>query len=330
MKKRLLLFAFLPLLTAQAQTDRVGAGTTTPRAGFDLSHHDGLLATGAGPRLEPKQTGDDDYEPGRGITTDLPTGSGTRLMWVPAWSALRAGTAKSSEWNAANVGLFSTALGWEVTAKGQGSTALGVKTIASGAYSTALGVNASTDGKDGAFVIGDNSKSQLLVSGADNQFSARFVGGYQLFTNRQMTIGVSLAGGGNSWEVISDSTKKENFRPADGAQFLRKIAAMRLGSWNYRGQDKTRMRHYGPMAQDFFAAFGHDGVGTVGCDTLINQADFDGVNLIAIKALLQEVEQLKAENGRLKIENAALGRETASLRADVDSIKRLLVANTGK
>jgi hypothetical protein len=39
------------------------------------------------------------------------------------------------------------------------------------------------------------------------------------------------------------------------------------------------------MAQDFYQAFGKDDLGEIGCDTMINQQDFLGVNLIAIQAL---------------------------------------------
>ena len=50
-------------------------------------------------------------------------------------------------------------------------------------------------------------------------------------------------------------------------------------------------------------AFGHDEFGEIGCDTLINQQDFLGVNLIAIQALEKrttiqqnEIRDLKALN----------------------------------
>jgi len=39
------------------------------------------------------------------------------------------------------------------------------------------------------------------------------------------------------------------------------------------------------MAQDFYSAFGYDGIGTIGNDSTIASSDFDGINLIAIKAL---------------------------------------------
>ena len=90
-------------------------------------------------------------------------------------------------------------------------------------------------------------------------------------------------------------------------------------------------RHYGPMAQDFYAAFGKDELGTIGEDKSINQADFDGVNPIAIKALIEEVNQLKAENSKLRSKastleehNANLQKETASLKSDIDWIRNRL------
>ncbi len=49
------------------------------------------------------------------------------------------------------------------------------------------------------------------------------------------------------------------------------------------------------MAQDFFNAFGKDDLGTIGCDTLINQQDFLGVNLITIQTLKKRTTELKQQ-----------------------------------
>jgi hypothetical protein len=54
------------------------------------------------------------------------------------------------------------------------------------------------------------------------------------------------------------------------------------------------------MAQDFYAHFGKDEFGSVGCDTLIASADFDGVNFAAIKALEERTRELQKENDSLK------------------------------
>ena len=47
----------------------------------------------------------------------------------------------------------------------------------------------------------------------------------------------------------------------------------------------------GQVAQDFFAAFGHDDIGTVGTSTTINSGDMQGILMIAVQAL----EKLAAE-----------------------------------
>ncbi|GAB4016646.1 hypothetical protein [Spirosoma koreense] len=47
----------------------------------------------------------------------------------------------------------------------------------------------------------------------------------------------------------------------------------------------------------------------------------DGVSLVAIQALIDDVNRLKAENGRLRTETVRLGEETSSLRANVEAIK---------
>jgi uncharacterized membrane protein len=54
----------------------------------------------------------------------------------------------------------------------------------------------------------------------------------------------------------------------DREEVLKKLAGLSLTSWNFIGHDPKQFRHYGPMAQDFLAAFGNDGVGTIGTPTL--------------------------------------------------------------
>ena len=50
----------------------------------------------------------------------------------------------------------------------------------------------------------------------------------------------------------------------------------------------------GPMAQDFFAAFGDDGVGTIESSTTITSTDMNGVLMLAVQALGRENAELKA------------------------------------
>ena len=49
------------------------------------------------------------------------------------------------------------------------------------------------------------------------------------------------------------------------------------------------------MAQDFFARFGHDGVGIIGCGTLLTGHDFTAITLAGVQALIEENKQLKAK-----------------------------------
>ena len=59
------------------------------------------------------------------------------------------------------------------------------------------------------------------------------------------------------------------------------------------------------MAQEFYAAFGNDGIGTIGNDTTIASADFDGINFIAIQALekrsKEQVSSIQELESRIKV-----------------------------
>ncbi len=192
-------------------------------------------------------------------------------------------------------GAYATAMGNTTTASGNNSTAMGNSTTASGSYSTAMGNYVSTSNFSGAFAIGDNSTTTVMQSFVANGFRSRFAGGYRLLTNSAASLGVVLLPDGGSWSAISDRRLKENFLPVDAENLLKKIATLPLNTWNYTEQSKKTSRHYGPMAQDFYKAFGHDDLGEIGCDTLINQQDFLGVNLIAIQALEKRTADLKQQ-----------------------------------
>lgn len=105
---------------------------------------------------------------------------------------------------------------------------------------------------------------------------------------------------------------------------------MKLGSWNYLSQNPLKQRHYGPMAQDFYAAFGKDEFGTIGNDTTINSADFDGVNLIAIQALekrTQKIEQLEKENNALKQQQQITNKEIEDIKTKLLKLEIILSRN---
>jgi hypothetical protein len=77
--------------------------------------------------------------------------------------------------------------------------------------------------------------------------------------------------------------------PVNGYEILEKLAGLPISSWNYVFDEAT-VRHLGPMAQDFAAAFG---LGND--DKVINMVDANGVVMVAIQALYRRVQALEAE-----------------------------------
>jgi hypothetical protein len=114
-----------------------------------------------------------------------------------------------------------------------------------------------------------------------------------------------------AFTAVSDKTKKENFQPVDGEAVLGKIRGFELSSWNFIGHDPKEFRHYGPMAQDFFTAFGHDGVGQIGSETTINSGDMAGILMIAVQALEKRTAELKQKEAQM----ALLQSEVKDLKA---------------
>jgi len=76
------------------------------------------------------------------------TGSGTRLMWYPAKSALRAGIVNGTQWDNSNIGSYSMAFGQNPISSGTASFAAGHATNAGGDYSSAFGDSANAGGTD--------------------------------------------------------------------------------------------------------------------------------------------------------------------------------------
>jgi hypothetical protein len=114
-----------------------------------------------------------------------------------------------------------------------------------------------------------------------------------------------------AFTAVSDKTQKENFQPVDGEEVLEKIRGFELSSWNFIGHDPKKFRHYGPMAQDFFAAFGNDGVGQIGTETTINSGDMAGILMIAVQALEKRTAELKQKQAQI----AELQSEVKELKA---------------
>jgi hypothetical protein len=98
---------------------------------------------------------------------------------------------------------------------------------------------------------------------------------------------------------VADKTKKEHFQPVDGEAVLGTIHGFALSSWNFMGHEPQQFRHSGPMAQDFFAAFGHGVVGQIGSGTTINAGDLAGMLMSVVQALEQRTTELKQKEAQI-------------------------------
>ena len=162
---------------------------------------------------------------------------------------------------------------------------LALSSNTTGGANTAIGIGADVS-------TGDLSNATAIGAGAVVNASNKI---------RLGNSSVTVIEGEVAFTFPSDKTKKENFRPVDGEEVLRKLREFTLTSWNFIGHDPKEFRHYGPMAQDFFAAFGHDGVGQIGTDTTINSGDIAGIVMIAVQALEKRTAELKEKEAKIAV-----------------------------
>lgn len=184
-------------------------------------------------------------------------------------------------------GLYATVAGGRGNAAGSSyatvpggydNEAMGRASFAAGAHAKAL--------HSGSFVWSDDDPYDFASTTYD-QFRARATGGVQFVSavdsNGDATAGVALASGSGSWSSLSDRRAKEDIQALDGRTILQRLAGLPVYEWSYIAQ--PGVRHVGPMAQDFHAAF------AVGEDpTRISNVDADGVALAAIQGLNAKVD----------------------------------------
>lgn len=190
------------------------------------------------------------------------------------------------------------AIGYHPTADGLYSLSLGNYTYAHGDNSVAIGYH-SWALHDGSFIYNDKADAFGYVeTTAENQFMVKASGGTVFYSDADLTTGVELLPGAGAWSILSDRERKENITTLDASEFLNRLDSVKVYEWSYIAQDSS-IRHIGPMAQDFYKAF------ELGDDsTTINSGDFDGVNMLLIKALDEKMDKLeKQEAEMMEIQN---------------------------
>ncbi len=224
-----------------------------------------------------------------------------------------AGNEASGAYAAVGGGSLNEATGRNATTPG------GFWNLASGNYSLAAGSRAVAV-HSGTFVWAD-TRPWPLASSALNEFSARATGGVRFISGINAATGaptaeVRLASGAGGWSSVSDRALKDNLAPTDGKRVLEQLMSVPISTWNYIAQDAS-IRHMGPMAQDFYAAFG------LGEDNKhISTVDADGVALAAIQGLHEVVEKREDRISTLEKQNAKLETRLAVLEALVETLAR--------
>lgn len=171
-----------------------------------------------------------------------------------------------------------------------------------------LAVYGRSIGGAGTGVTGEsNSGGGIGVRGSNSAggLAGRFEGTVHI-SGGAVYIGPSNGGGIGTTDIFngsvtadnffdrSDRNIKANFSAVDPRAILQRLAKIPIQSWNFKSQPES-VRHIGPMAQDFRAAFG------LGIDDkTIATVDADGVAMAAIQGLYQmmmeknkQIEQLQ-------------------------------------
>jgi trimeric autotransporter adhesin len=226
-------------------------------------------------------------------------------------------------------GNTNTASGFDATvAGGNNNTASGAgaaipggnSNLAQGVFSFAGGYRAKAY-NNGCFAWNDNTDADLVCN-TNNTFVVRSTGGVIFGTNTALSTGCSISAGGGGWSCTSDRNTKTGFAPVDTRQILQALNTIPIESWSFKTEDPA-VRHIGPMAQDFKAAFG------VGSDEKhINSLDADGVALAAIQGLYKITQDQGAQITQQQGQIAGLQEQVSTLEKRLDALEKNQVAKS--
>ncbi|MEZ4930568.1 MAG: tail fiber domain-containing protein [Saprospiraceae bacterium] len=190
-------------------------------------------------------------------------------------------------------------------------------TLTTGTANTVIGYNASVSNAGNSIAIGYNASANtgntvVIGNVIDKVGFGKQPGGAEALAFSANTAYLSSGG---VWTNASDRNIKENITPVNSAEVLDKIMQLPITQWNYIKEDDA-IKHIGPMAQDFYEAFG------LGRDEkTISTIDPAGVALVAIQELNKKQKELNAkinEIADLKTTLEMLVSEVESLKEKVD------------
>ncbi len=244
--------------------------------------------------------------------------------------------------------------GQNLASKDGATVSGGVSNHATGAYSTVLGGDSNIASGDNSVAAGEQARADGHKCFAFSNWSVGPGGclGTPFVARFSLDHGLSVDyfspradGGGNRWVHFGDllagqtiatwtgaflsnagvwvpasssKASKTDFAPVDGQEVLAQVARLPITTWRYK-EGEGEVRHMGPMAEDFDAAFG---VG-YGPQTI---ADLDarGVALAAIQGLNAKLEERIGEQQREIADLRERVSATEGVRAELALIKAML------
>ncbi len=231
------------------------------------------------------------------------------------------GNAASGTYSIVAGGLSNTASGFQSTvAGGQNNTASGFQSTvaggggntASGYYSFAAGYAANAS-DSGSFVWCQTNESACGSKGT-NSFVVSVLGPIYFYDGTGGE-GCNLTPSTSGWNCSSDRNLKNNIVSIDSWSVLERVAQMPISQWSMKS-DSAGHKHIGPMAQDFYAAFG---LGDT--DKYIAQGDAQGVALASIQGLYQMMRQKDEQIQQLLQENHEQVRALIQLKAELQAVE---------
>jgi trimeric autotransporter adhesin len=236
------------------------------------------------------------------LPVTIESGGGS-LLYADNNSNLFAGSGAGTQ---TTTGGFDTADGANAlhsNTKGSYDTAIGcqaLKALSGGSNNIAIGFGAGS-----AFQSTESSNIDIGNAGIAGESGTVRIG-----TNQKATY---LAGTvyANNQVLVSDRNAKEKFTPVSVRSVLDKVVSLPVTEWSYKSD--ADVRHIGPMAQDFHAAFELNGPD----ERHISVVDEGGVAFAAIQGLN---EKLETDNTELRQENNLLAKRLDELEAQVKAL----------
>ena len=131
------------------------------------------------------------------------------------------------------------------------------------------------------------------------------------------TLNVEGSVRGTQFIASSSRELKTDFSQLDGKEVLSRLSEIPVMSWRYKTEDETT-QHFGPVAEDFRAAF------QLGDGRTISSIDADGVAMAAIQGLHELVQEQGSSLEQQQTDLARRDQEIVELRATVARLEETL------